>query len=173
MKKALLFLYLVSILGCGYTTRGFQYEGDSIIIEPVVNKINITNETRKYSNYKSYPILIENKLTNELVNKFNNDGGLKVTSVDPQALVLTCLVVDYDKDSLSYDDDDGIEEQRLRLKVKVTLANPDGELLIVRTVTGESTYYLEGAKAISETAAQVELIDDAARRILELVVEDW
>ena len=161
------------ILGCGYTTRGFQYEGDSIIIDPVINKINITNESRKFSNYKSYPILIENKLTNELVNKFNIDGGLKVTSLDTDALILTSSIVDYDKDSLRYSDDDDIEEQRLRLRVYVTLSNPDGELLVDQTVTGESTYFLEGPKATSEGAAQVELIDDAARRILELVVEDW
>jgi len=99
--------------------------------------------------------------------------GWVVPPEDPKALVLTSQVIDYEKDSLRYSDDDDIEEQRLRLRVKVTSVNSDGEELINQVVTGESTYFLEGAKARSEVSAQVDLIDDTARRILELVVEDW
>jgi len=173
MGKFLIFLTLFAVAGCGYTTRGCFYDDERIVIKPVVNKISITSEDRKYSKYTSFPILIENKLTNELVSKFNIDGYLKVVSKGPEAMELSCDVYDYDKEALRYDDDDDVEEQRLRLYVRMKLVSSEGKTLKAKTVVGESSYYLSGPNQESESSAQVDLIDDTARRILEAVVEEW
>ncbi|MFH1519237.1 MAG: LPS assembly lipoprotein LptE [Candidatus Omnitrophota bacterium] len=171
--RTFLVLLVIFVSSCGYTTRGFIYPESSIIIKPVVNKIDITAESRKYSDYVSFPILIENKLTNELVSKFNSEGNLKVVSQDPKALQLTCAVEGYDRETLRYTESDAVSEQRLRLRVHMKLTSGDGKVLQDKVVLGETTYYLTGANQKSESAAQLDLIDDTARRISEAVTEEW
>jgi len=161
------------VAGCGYTTGGGLYAGRKIIITPAVNKIDITSETRKNSNYVTFPILIENKLTNKIISKFNIDGNLKVVNQAQDALKLTCIVNDYAKEALRYTGTDDVQEQRLRLYVATKLISAQEKVLINKTVVGETTYYLSGANQKSEEAAQVDLIDDTARRISEAVTEEW
>ena len=176
MNRYLIALLVFVMAGCGYTTSGFVsvYEEDSIIIEPVENKIEITSETRQFSGYSTFPILIENKLTNEIVNKFNIDGHFKVVSQDPKALRLSCVVNDYSKEALRYEEeDDDVEEQRLRLYAQIKLVSSTGEVLKDKQVVGETTFFLTGASAKSESAAQLDLVDDTARRISEAVIEAW
>lgn len=170
MSKLLIVLIFFVLSGCGYTTRGVVCEYDKVMIEPVVNKINITSEHRGQSGYVNFPILIENKLTNELVNKFNIDGQLKVVSYEFDAFRLTCTVNNYRKETLRYEDNDDVKEQRLQLCVCMKLTNPKGETVKEKNVVGETTYFLNQK---SETSAQVDLVDDTARRILEAVVEEW
>ncbi len=181
MKKFLVLLFLI-IVGCGYTTRGFVYTQSTIIIKPVINNIDISSENRKYSDYTSFPILIENRLTNEIVSKFNIEGNLKVVSEDPNALVLVCTVNDYSRDTLRYNNADEVDEQRLRLNTHIKLTDGDGKILQEKSVSGEATYYLEDPNTNSndgvvvrrsESAAQLDLIDDTARRICEAVTEEW
>lgn len=171
MRKYIVLLLIFVFTGCGYTTRGFIYQTSKILIEPITNKIDITSEDRKYSGYTTYPILIENRLTNEIVNKFNIDGNLKVVNNDNEALKLICEITDYKKEALSYSKEnrDEVSEQRLRLHVKIKLVDVSGEILKDKIIVGETTYFLTG----SETAAQGDLIEDTARRVLESVVEEW
>jgi len=161
--------------GCGYTTRGFVYSTDKIFISPAVNKINIVSESRRYSNYRSYPVLLEKRLTNSLINAFNINGHLKVVSniEESGALRLSCAIKDYNRDALRYSDSDNVEEERLWLKVHVVLTGTDGKKLKEKDITGDTTYFLTGPDKKSESSAQVDLLDDTTRRILELVTESW
>ncbi len=160
---------------CGYTTRGSIYAGRKIIIQPVVNKIDVTSIDRESSGYVNFPILVENKLTNEIVSRFNIDGQLKVVSDDPDALKLSCTVNGYTKRTLRYDEgtDGTVKEQRLNLDTSIKLVGPDGEVLMDKTVVGQSDYFLTGTGAKSESAAQADLVTDTARRISEAVLEEW
>ena len=171
MKKNIVLLLIFVCAGCGYTTRGFIYKTSKILIEPIKNQIDITSENRNYAGYTTYPILIENGLTNAIVNKFNVDGNFKVVNNDNEALKLICEIADYQKGALSYSKEnrDEVSEQRLRLYVKIKLIDVSGKILKDKTIIGETTYFLTG----SETAAQVDLIEDTARRVLELIVEEW
>jgi outer membrane lipopolysaccharide assembly protein LptE/RlpB len=174
MNKILALLMALILSGCGYTTKGFTFKETEIIIVPVINTIDITSERRINSNYETFPRLIENRLTNELVSKFNIDGHLKVVSQEgPSTLKLTCSVNSYSKEALSYEDDDNVEEQRLRLYVGMKLESPDGKVMISQTVVGEAEYFLSGANQKSESSAQDDLIDDTARGLSEAVLESW
>ena len=173
MNKYIILLIFIIMAGCGYTTKGFMYPQSSIIIKPVVNTIDITAESRKYSGYTTFPVLIENRLTNEIVSKFNNDGNLRVVNQDPDALKLTCVITSYTREALRYSEDEDVEEQRLRLHVQMTLEVSDGRVLNKREVVGESSYFLTGTRAKSESSAQKDLINDTARRISEAVLEEW
>ena len=165
---ALLFL----VAGCGYTTGGFIYSQNKINIIPVVNKVNITRSTRAYSSYIDYPILLEKRLTNVLINKFNEDGHLTVSD-DKSALNLQCSVVNYKKEPLRYTNNDYVAEQRLRLYVHCVLRSPEGKIIKQRDIVGDKSYFLSGKLAKTETAAQSDLVNDTARRILDSVVEGW
>lgn len=174
IKFLILFVFFLSS-GCGYTTRGSMYAGRKLMVIPVINKIDVTAFSEKTSGYVNFPILIENKLTNEIVSRFNTDGQLKVVSQDSEALVLTCSVNNYTKHTLRYDEDqDGeVKEQRLRLYTNIKLRAADEKVLIERDVVGETSYFLSGANQKSESAAQTDLVEDTARRISEAVLEQW
>ena len=159
--------------GCGYTTRGFIYEENQITIFPVRNSMDITSSGRRTSGYANFPILIENRLTSEIINKFNIDGQLKVVNQAQSALELNCVVSNYTKESLRYTDSDDIKEQRLRLHVEIKLIGSKGELLQDKLIVGEASFFLSGPNQRSETVAQDELIEDTARRISEAVLEAW
>ncbi len=173
MIKYIVLWSCLLVAGCGYSTSGCIYAGEKIIISPVQNNIDITSEDAITSGYSSFPILVENKLTNKLVGKFNIDGSLKVVSDDPGAHKLACVITNYTKGTLRYESDDDVREQRLRLHVHMVFTSPEAEELINKTVVGESSYFLTGANATSESAAQVDLIDDTARRISEAIIEEW
>jgi outer membrane lipopolysaccharide assembly protein LptE/RlpB len=169
----LLFALSLVLGGCGYTTRGFSYKENKIFVMPVVNKIRVAFEGRKYSGYRTFPVLLEKKLTNELVSKFNIDGHLKVVNQKDNSLSLSCVIKDYQKEPLRYTDSDNVEEHRLRLFVRMILKDSTDNILIDKDVVGETTFFLSGPNRESEESAQVELINDTARRILEAVIERW
>ena len=176
MKEKMLLSFLilgVLLSGCGYATSGVTYKEDSIFIAPVKNEVDITSESRRFNTYKTFPILLEKNLTNTLVEKFNIDGHLKVTSVSEGALKLTCVIKDYRKEALRYTDSEDIEEQRLRLSVDMKLVDSAGAVLKEKEVKGETTFYLTGSHRKSESSARQDLIDDTARRILETIIEEW
>jgi hypothetical protein len=94
MKKLFVLVFIL-LCGCGYTTRGFVYSSNKIFITPAINKISITTEDRRYSTFTVYPILLEQRLTNKVINRFNVDGHLKVTSKDEDALKLSSEITQY------------------------------------------------------------------------------
>ncbi len=172
MKKILIFAFIL-LCGCGYTTRGFVYSSNKIFIAPAVNKINITSENRSYSTFTAYPVLLEQRLTNKIINKFNIDGHLKVVSKEGDTLKLSCEITEYLKETMRYDDSEDVKEQRLRLHVKMKLLGQDDNVIKEREIVGETSFFLMGPNSVSESTAQEKLLDDTSRRILEVVVEEW
>lgn len=158
---------------CGYSTKGFFYSEKKIYIRPIENKIDITSESRRNSNYTVSPILLEKRLTNKVIRKFNVYGYLKVVNDEDEALRLTCQIDNYDKETLRYTDEKDVQEQRLRLSVSMKLVDAQGEVLQNRQIVGETSYYLSGAQQKTEESAQDDLIEDTARRILEAIIEEW
>ncbi|MBD3245391.1 MAG: hypothetical protein GF333_00065 [Candidatus Omnitrophica bacterium] len=174
MKKVILLIISAAwLFGCGYTTRGFMFEEERIVVAPVKNELQIATGQRSYSEYTTYPILIEKELTNEMVRQFNQDGHLTVVSRKENALLLNTRLLDYRKSALRYTESDEVREQRLRLVAQITLLNSAGEELQQQRIVGETTFFLSGPNSKSESAARDELVTDTARRIVEAVVESW
>lgn len=172
-KFILISLFLISFNGCGYATRGYLYKENKIFVLPVVNKMNITTEGRRYSNYRTYPVLLERKLTNKIIDKFNVDGHLEVVTRSKDALTLNSVIKDYRKETTRYTDDNTVKEQRLWLDVEVRLVDPEEKVLRETTVSGMTSFYLIGEHAKTEGEAQEDLVADAARRIVEVVIDNW
>ncbi|MBN2119820.1 MAG: LptE family protein [Candidatus Omnitrophica bacterium] len=162
-------------LGCGYTTRGFldpQYR--SIYIKPAVNAIGVTGETQEYSNFRSVPPFLDNSFTKALISRFTFDGNLKVTREGNADLVLECTITDFVRSTLRYDNQDRVEEYRLKINFDYKLYNTiSQEVIKHKSLIADSEYALVGSVAKTEDQALTELLEEAARKVTEDIVEAW
>ena len=142
-------------------------------MKPVINKIVIASEDRNYSEYSSYPILLEKKLTNSIISEFNIRGTFSVVKDSSDAYTLECDIYDYKREALRYSDTDAVTEQRLKLYVKLKFYDFRDEMVKEKDILGETAYFLSGPYAVSESKAIENLIGDSAKRIVEAVSQDW
>lgn len=163
--------------GCGYSTRayisktGFRY----IYIEPFVNKVDITSEFSEGSRFKTYYPLLENVVTNAVVDRFNFDGALKVAKEREADVVLRGELIKYGRESIHEATDDTPEEYRITIFVKISLYDKKNNKVLWERpdFAGDTTYYTTGAYVTSESQAIKAATEDLARRIVELTVEVW
>jgi hypothetical protein len=125
--------------------------------------------------YRGYRPGMEVDLTRIVINKFLSDGTLRIASGSVADLTLKSDLIDFKRDALRYDNNDNIEEYRIKLIVNMELMNnKTGNLMWAeKGFAGETTYKTRGPLAKSETAAVNDAIDDLARRIVERTVEAW
>lgn len=174
-RKAKLFfiigLVFTFISGCGYTTRGsLDPAYKTIYVKPVVDKIEVTGETQEYSQFRSVPPLLDNSFTSALISRFNMDGNLKPIDKKTSDLVLETSITDYVRGGLRYDEDDDVEEYRLKLYFEYKLFDSEGELIRNGDLVADTEYNFNTE---SESSAISELLDDAARRLVEHIIEAW
>ena len=86
---------------------------------------------------------------------------------------LESSIYEYRKEALRYSETDRIEEQRLRLYARIKVYDSANELIQEKAIVGDTTYFLSGPYAKSESAAIDDLVADTARRIVEAVSEEW
>lgn len=174
LKKINIYLLLLLFAGCGYTTRGFlDASYKTIFVKPVVNEVSITDEMQEDTEYRSVPPLIENRFTNALLDRFNLDGNLKASDEYSADLILSCRIIDYSRDAIRFDDSEDVEEQRLRIDYAFTLADRSGNAVKEKTLVAYEEYAQSGSSASTEEAALSVLLDDAARRLVEDIIESW
>jgi len=165
-------LLLLSMAGCGYTTGSLlptNYK--KIAIEPFENKVNNIDES---SNVLYVPLLESNVRTN-IIDRFVFDGNLKVADPDQADLILSGALIGVAQDDLRQDVNQNIQEYRIRIMVSLTLTErATGKVLWKEpSFTGETTYFLTGTQATSQSAAINNALTDLATRIVERTVENW
>jgi len=184
IKKSFLlitsYLLLVTISGCGYTTRSMiSNKFKTIYIVPFVNKIDVTQEADTGSKYRLYKPMLETDVTRAVTNKFLFDGNLRPAKEESADLVLKGELVEFRRDPLRYTDGDEVEEYRLNLIVNIRLWDQKESQLVweENNFTGDYTYFTNFAPASavkkSDDTAATEAISDLARRIVERTVEEW
>jgi len=163
--------------GCGYTTRAFVSATGyrTIHVRPFANKVDTTSEESVGSRFKTYFPLLENKVTNAVVDRFIYDGELRVVPEDEADIVLSGDLVHYRRESLRDADDDTPQEYRISLFVDITLtdAKTDRVLWHKTNFAGDTSYYTTGSYVKSESQALEDAVADLARRIVETTVEIW
>ena len=164
--------------GCGYTNRSMLPEHiRTIHVLPVANGIDLSREISHKERFRVYRPGLEVDVTNALVNRFIFDGTLKVVSSPDKAdSILEAKLIDYRRDPLRYNDSEEVQEYRLNIVLDVTLREngPGGKVLWHSAqLTGDTTFYLSGSRAVSEDEALVKVIEDVARRVVESTVEVW
>lgn len=171
MIKIALLLTLI-LGGCGYTTGSLLPSNyKTINIEPFKNKIGYVSEGRR----ELYIPLLENKVRDSIIVRFQNDGHLKVARSGQSDLLLKGDLVRFEREELRIDDNDQVSEYRVRITVNIVLMDPnnDREMWSEGSFAGEATYYLSGPQAKSESQAVEDALVDLSRRVVERTLEDW
>ncbi|MBF0489689.1 MAG: hypothetical protein HQL15_03605 [Candidatus Omnitrophica bacterium] len=166
-----LLVIFAALSGCGYTTGSLlppQYK--TLYVEPFGNKIDFVNENVR----ALYVPLMEVKVRSAVIDRFQLDGHLRLHDSEQSDLVLKGDLIGFERDDLRTDDNQNVQEYRLRVTVSLTmLDNTTGKTFWKETIAGESTYFTSGPQAKSETAALDETMTDLSRRIVERTIENW
>ena len=165
------------LAGCGYTTHSLapSLEGmSSIYIASFPNNVDFSDE-QLGRNKSLYVPLMEVQITNQVIDRFLFDGNLKIAKEGVADLILEGALLNYRRDSLRYDEDEGTEEYRIRIIVSLKLLNArTGDIVWEEgRFVGDATYFTEGPDAKSENTAIDEAIKDLAKRIVDRTIEDW
>lgn len=168
---------LIFVNGCGYTTHAYvQQTGyKTIYVAPFVNKVNTTSEFSEGRNFTTYFPLLENKITNTVIDRYKFDGNLRIAKKEDADLVLTGDLLNYRRDSLRNSTADTPEEFRITLFVRIALIDNKTQKVLWEkpSFAGDTSYYPTGQFAKSEAQALNDACDDLARRIVETTVEVW
>ena len=173
MARAILCLLLVSaISGCGYTTGSLlptNYK--KIAVQPFVNKVNNIDENSSVI----YVPLLETKVRTAIIDRFLFDGNLRVADPGKSDLLLNGSLLGISQDNLRQDVNQNVQEYRVRVVVSLTLTDAaTGEVLWKEpSFAGETTYFLTGSQATSQSAAIDAALTDLATRAVDRVVENW
>ena len=90
------YLLLVTITGCGYTTRSaIANKFKTIYITPFVNKIDVTRDADVGTKYKVYRPLLETDITRAVSDKFLFDGNLRPAKKESADLILKGELVEF------------------------------------------------------------------------------
>lgn len=176
MRTLILILILSFISGCGYTTRSMiDPNVKTIYVKPFENKIDFGAQDGVYSKLRTYYPQLETNITSAVVDRFLFDGNLKIVKEEDTDVILKGELVEYRREVLRYEEDKDIEEYRLNIVVNISLWNRKENRLLWQenNFTGETTYFISGSKAKSESAAIKDGITDLASRIVARAIENW
>lgn len=175
MASVFLLTIFSQVAGCGYTTKTILPGNiKTIHVAPVKNAIDLSGEISDKDRFRVYRPGVEVDITNAIMNRFIFDGNLKVVTHDKADAVLDASLVDYRRDPLRYSEGDDVQEYRLSVTVDVTvtLVN-DNKVLWHERLTGDTSFFLSGPRALSEDEAVVKAVDDLARRVVDKTIESW
>lgn len=183
-------LAMVSLLaGCaGYTTKTSLPSGIKTIYVPTIkNKIILED-------MNIYVPGMEVDITNAIINRFNEDGTVKVVSRKEDAdAILYITLKNFDQEGARFTNLESVEEYRIFITTDVLLLKPkpDGtndEILNERNFTGKWSYFkkssTEAQRMENQADARVPLmttlpvatqdaIRNYAHNVVDLVTEDW
>ena len=158
--------------GCGYTTGSLLPSNyKKIAIPPLVNKISFVDE----NNRGIYVPSLETNVRTAIIDRFLFDGHLRIADPEKADLVLSGSLIAIDQDNLRQDVNQNIQEYRIRVTVALTLTDTaTGNVLWTEpSFTGETTYFLTGTQASSQSAAVDAALVDLATRVVERTIENW
>ena len=165
-------LLMVSIAGCGYTTGSLlpsKYR--KIAVLPFENKINNIDETAN----SNYIPLLETNVRTVIIDRFLFDGNLHIADPDKADLVLSGSLIGFQQDELRQDTNQNVQEYRARVIVSLTLTEKESGKVLWKepSFAGETTYFLTGAQAETQSAAIDAALTDLANRIVERTIDNW
>ncbi len=160
---ALLASGLVLNCSCGYTVRsGIAHD---------IRRINVAifeNRTFEHG--------IEVELSAAIAREFIVDGTLSVGEIHTADVRMSGTVLEYILEPYTYGVSEAdIEQYRLAVRASVILrsVHADRVLWEEKQIEGETTYYVSGALAKTESEAARDVLHDLARRIVARTVRSW
>jgi hypothetical protein len=174
MRRTLvaLFLVLLSVAGCGYTTGSvISSRYKTIFVEPFENKIGYMDQDER----KLYIPQLETKVRDAVIDRFMFDGNLKIAQQGNADLVLKGKVVSFDRGDLRLTNAEDVKEYRLTVTVALTLWDPVNNKVVWEEpgFSGDTTYFTTGPLAKPESVAIQDAVNDVARRVVDRTIQDW
>ncbi len=172
MRFLLCILLVLSIAGCGYTTGSLlpsKYR--KIAVMPFGNKVGFVNENIQ----GVYVPQLETNVRTAIIDRFLYDGSLRIADPDKADLVLNGDLISFQQNVLRQDVNLNVQEYQLRVTVSLTLTDAaTGKVLWTEpSFSGETTYFLTGSGATSQSAAIDNAMTDLATRVVERTVQSW
>jgi hypothetical protein len=152
----------ISHLGCGYSAKGLLPSYiKTVYVKPFANN---TYESR-----------LETDFTTELIDRFINDGNLKVAREEDADLVVSGALVEFRREPLRHDVEREVEEYRIVILCNVKVEDRKREMVMweEQNFGGDTSYFTTGAAVKTEASARDNAISDLTRRIVNRTVEDW
>ena len=173
----LVVLFSVFLSGCGYTTHAYvkQTGYRTIYVEPFLNKVDTTSEFSEGRRFQTYFPLLENTITNAVVDKYITDGNLKIANKENADLVLKGELVNYRRETMRDTTSDTPVEYRITLFVNLILTDNKTKKILweKKEFAGDTSYFTTGQFTKTESVALQDATKDLARRIIEITVEAW
>ncbi len=165
-------LLMLAMTGCGYTTGSLlpsKYR--TIAVEPFQNKVNNLQETDNLL----YVPLLESKVRTAIIDRFVFDGNLRIADPDKANLVLSGDLIGIEQSTLRQDTNLNVQEYQIRIIVSLVMKDREtGKVLWKEpSFAGETTYFLSGTQAMSQSAAIDAALTDLATRAVERTIENW
>ena len=176
LRVALFFLTVLALSGCGYTQKSLLSESiKNIYISPIKNAIDLSGEVTDKKPFRVYRPGVEVDLTNAIINRFIFDGNLKVSSPEKADATAEAKLVDYRRDALRYSSGDDIQEFRLSVALDITVYETRTHKVLWHDthLTGDTSFFLSGPRAVSEDQAAQKALEDVARRVVDKTIEVW
>jgi hypothetical protein len=172
LRRYLSILLVLAIAGCGYTTGSLlpsKYR--KIAIQPFENKVAFVDENIQ----GVYVPLLESNVRTAIIDRFLFDGNLHIADPDKADLLLSGALTSFVQDTLRQDVNLNVQEYRIRIIVslKLTDAATDKVLWEEPSFVGETTYFLTGPQAQTQSAAVQTALTDLATRVVERTIENW
>ena len=120
--------------------------------------------------------LLEIETTRALKRELRKDGTLRLAQAEDADSALRVQLVRYSLQPLRYERGRArtVSEYRLSMRAEISFERLDtGEILVERTVKGESTFTTTGDLTSSKQASLPAAARDLAHNIVEVVVEYW
>ena len=144
---------------------------DRIAVLPFENKINNIDETAN----SNYIPLLETNVRTVIIDRFLFDGNLHIADPDKADLVLSGSLIGFQQDELRQDTNQNVQEYRARVIVSLTLTEKESGKVLWKepSFAGETTYFVSGAQAETQSAAIDAALTDLANRIVERTIDNW
>lgn len=155
---SILTLALAAMSGCKYTMNP---RGSSSLKTIYVELF--TNSTSQYG--------LEDRLTESITDAFISDGSIKIASRDGADGLLQGELVDYAREVEKFDENDQVQEYRIKLVINVTLTNTQDDSEIWSQRTTQIGIY--DAATETEEDGQVRAAERLVQTIIDRTTKSW
>ena len=162
-------LGIALMMGCGYT-QDVKLPNDikTITVETFKNEIPPQEQF-------AYRPGLEIDLRNALVERFLQDGNLKVVDESQADAILKGSIIAYEQEGLRFDNLESIEEYRLFLVVKFQLIDRRTNKVIINepNFSGRAEFFVNRNPANNRRTSANAATFDLARSLVDRIVEEW
>ncbi|MFC1724515.1 LptE family protein [candidate division KSB1 bacterium] len=156
------FIYILLLILSLVSCFNYSFTGGGL---PGINSIAIPIADDKTNEFQ-----LREKVTNSLIDKFMQDGNLKIENINASDSILRCTIQSISDRSATIDRNEVASQFELNISVSLVLEDrKTGKTIIKKSVRGQSNYtdLSERNQAIEEA------IDKLTTDILEEIISAW